>query len=108
MIRINELRLPLEHPAEALPSAAAKRLGIAEAAIRKLTVFKRSHDARKKNALLFIYTVDLEIEDEAAVLTRFADDPKVEPVQITQLITSVLDAPLSLDAHGRVALADPD
>ncbi len=79
MIRINELRLPLEHPAEALPSAAAKRLGIAEAAIRKLTVFKRSHDARKKNALLFIYTVDLEIEDEAAVLTRFADDPKVNP-----------------------------
>ena len=79
MIRINELRLPLEHPAEALASAAAKRLGIAEAAIRKLTVFKRSHDARKKNALLFIYTVDLEIEDEAAVLTRFADDPKVNP-----------------------------
>ena len=79
MIRINELRLPLEHPAEALPSAAAKRLGIAEAAIRKLTVFKRSHDARKKNALLFIYTVDLEIDDEAAVLARFADDPKVNP-----------------------------
>ena len=79
MIRINELRLPLEHPAEALPSAAAKRLGIAEAAIRKLTDFKRSPDARKKNALLFIYTVDREIEDEAAVLTRFADDPKVNP-----------------------------
>ena len=79
MIRINELRLPLEHPAEALPSAAAKRLEIPEAAIRTLTVFKRSHDARKKNALLFIYTVDLEIEDEAAVLTRFADDPKVNP-----------------------------
>ena len=79
MIRINELRLPLEHPAEALPSAAAKRLEIPEAAIRTLTVFKRSHDARKKNALLFIYTVDLEIDDEAAVLARFADDPKVNP-----------------------------
>ena len=79
MIRINELRLPLEHPPKALPGAVAKRLCIQEAAIRKLTVFKRSHDARKKNALLFIYTVDLEIEDEAAVLTRFADDPKVNP-----------------------------
>ena len=79
MIRINELRLPLEHPPEALHSAVATRLGIAEGAIRKLTVFKRSHDARKKNALLFIYTVDLEIDDEAAVLARFADDPRVKP-----------------------------
>ena len=79
MIRINELRLPLEHPPEALPSAVARRLGIAETAIRKLAVFKRSHDARKKNALLFIYTVDLEIDDEAAVLARFADDPRVKP-----------------------------
>ncbi len=79
MIRINELRLPLEHPPEALPGAVARRLCIAETAIRKLTVFKRSHDARKKNALLFIYTVDLEIDDEAAVLARFADDPRVKP-----------------------------
>ena len=79
MIRINELRLPLEHSPEALPAAAAERLDIPESAIRKLTVFKRSHDARKKNALLFIYTVDLEIDDEAAVLARFADDSKVNP-----------------------------
>ena len=79
MIRINELRLPLEHPPEALHSAVATRLGIAEGAIRKLTVFKRSHDARKKNALLFIYTVDLDVDDEAAVLARFADDPRVKP-----------------------------
>ena len=79
MIRINELRLPLEHPPEALHSAVAARLGIAERAIHKLTVFKRSYDARKKNALLFIYTVDLEIDDEAAVLARFADDPRVKP-----------------------------
>ena len=79
MIRINELRLPLEHPPEALHSAVATRLGIAEGAIRKLTVFKRSHDARKKNALLFIYTVDLDVDDEVAVLARFADDPRVKP-----------------------------
>jgi len=79
MIRINELRLPLEHPPEALLAAAAQRLGISEASIRRFTVFKRSHDARKKNALLFIYTIDLEIDNEAAVLARFADDTKVKP-----------------------------
>lgn len=83
MIRITELRLPLDHPAEALPSAVAARLGIPETAIRKLVVFKRSHDARKKTALMFIYTVDLEIENEAPVLARFASDPKVGPTPDT-------------------------
>jgi len=77
MIRINELRLPLDHRPAALPTAAADRLGIAESAIRQLVVFKRSHDARKKNALLFVYTVDLEIDNEESLLKQFAADPKI-------------------------------
>jgi len=77
MIRITELRLPLEHPPEALLAAAAQRLKVDAGAIRRLTVFKRSHDARKKNALLFIYTLDLEVDDEARLLAEFADDPKI-------------------------------
>ena len=84
MIRITELRLSLDHPPEALPSAAAKRLNITEDAIRQITVFRRNHDARKKTAPLFIYTVDLEIDNEAAVLTAFADDPKVGPTPDTR------------------------
>jgi len=83
VIRINELRLPLEHPPEALPAAAATRLGISEAAIRHLSVFKRSHDARKKNALMFIYSVDVDVENEARLLKRFADDPKIGPTPDT-------------------------
>ena len=83
MIRINELRLPLDHPPEALTTAAAQRLGIAATDIRRLTVFKRSHDARKKNALTFIYNVDVEVGgkggDEQRLLAKFADDPKVGP-----------------------------
>ena len=80
MIRINELRLPLEHAPDALPAAVAQRLGLSVAAIRRLSVFKRSHDARKKNALMFIYSVDVDLEDgdeEARLLERFADDPKI-------------------------------
>lgn len=95
MIRITELRLPLEHPPEALPIAAAVRLGIPEAAIHKLVVFKRSHDARKKTALMFIYTVDLEIDNEAAVLAKFASDPKVGPTPDTSY-RFVAHAPASL------------
>ena len=85
MIRINELRLPLDHPPQALQIAVAERLKIKETLIRQFTVFKRSHDARKKNALLFIYSVDVDLADgsESAVLAKFADDPKIGPTPDT-------------------------
>ena len=82
MIRITELRLPLDHTPEALKCAAAERLDIPQSSIEQLTVFKRSHDARKKTALMFIYTVDLQLSphtkaNETALLKRFANDPKI-------------------------------
>ena len=64
MIRITELRLPLEHPPAALAAAITTRLGIAADQLRSFTVYTRSHDARKKTALTFIYTVDVEVDDE--------------------------------------------
>ena len=98
MIRISELRLPLEHPPEALKTAAARRLGIPETDIRGITLFKRSYDARKKNALTFIYSVDVELDsqvDVADLLKKFADDPKIRPTPDTsyRLVTK---APVSL------------
>ena len=85
MIRINELRLPLQHAPDALPAAIAERLGLPRQAIRSFAVFKRSHDARKKNALLFIYTVDVEVAaaDETMLLRKFAGDPKIRPTPDT-------------------------
>ena len=85
MIRINELRLPLDHPPHALQTAVAERLRIKETSIRQITVFKRSHDARKKNALLFIYSVDVGLADDSenAVLAKFSDDPKIGPTPDT-------------------------
>ena len=47
MIRINELRLPLDHPPQALQLAIAERLKINEASIRQFAIFKRSLDERK-------------------------------------------------------------
>ncbi|MDR0577955.1 MAG: FAD-dependent oxidoreductase [Candidatus Accumulibacter sp.] len=79
MIRINELRLPLDHPPEALSEAAAGRLGVAGAAIRRLSVFRRSHDARKRSAPAFIYSVDVDVADEARLLEKFAGDAKIGP-----------------------------
>ncbi len=79
MIRIHEIRLPFEHPPEALPAEAAKRLRVPATAIRELTIFKRSHDARKKTVLMFSYSVDVLVDDEARLLKKLADDPKIGP-----------------------------
>jgi uncharacterized FAD-dependent dehydrogenase len=84
MIRLSELRLPLEHAPEALPQAVAARLQISPQAIRQLTVWRRNHDARKKTALLFVYTVDLELDDETEVLSRFAGDNHIGPTPDTR------------------------
>ena len=88
MIRLSELKLPLSalpvearrasdapaetdedrklapHPIDALRQLAAHALGIDEAEVCDLTVFKRSFDARKQN-LLVVYIVDVTISDDA-------------------------------------------
>ncbi|MGE5384368.1 MAG: NAD(P)/FAD-dependent oxidoreductase [Betaproteobacteria bacterium] len=79
MIRITELRLPLEHLPEDLKPAIARRLKVPEADIGEIVVFKRSHDARKASALMFIYTVDVAVRNEAALLKKLAADAKIGP-----------------------------
>jgi len=54
MIRITELRLPLDHPEDALRPAIVARLGLGDAQLRTFTIFKRSYDARKKTAIVLI------------------------------------------------------
>ncbi len=78
MIRINELQLPLDHPAEALRQAIVTRLKISDTELLDFTVFKRSYDARKKNSeITFVYIIDVSVTDEAKVLERLADDRNI-------------------------------
>ncbi len=80
MLRITELKLPLDHPDEALREAIVQRLGIRDEQLLSFNLFKRSYDARKKNSeLLFIYTIDLEASNEAELLSKFADDRNIGP-----------------------------
>ncbi|MEK8045572.1 NAD(P)/FAD-dependent oxidoreductase [Ideonella margarita] len=84
MLRITELRLPLNHPEDALRPAIVARLGVADADLRDFTVFKRAYDARKKSAILLIYTVDCDVANEAAVLKRHGGDQHIKPSPDTQ------------------------
>ena len=74
MLRITELRLPLDHAPEALRPAIVARLGMNDADLQAFTVFKRAYDARKKTAIVLIYTVDCELRDEAAVFAALLGD----------------------------------
>ncbi|MFC3116514.1 NAD(P)/FAD-dependent oxidoreductase [Cellvibrio fontiphilus] len=96
MIRITELQLPLDHPAEALRAAIVKRLKIKDTDLLDFTVFKRSYDARKKNSeITFVYIIDLQANNEEKILSRFADDKNIRPAPDTNYYP-VAQAPADL------------
>ncbi len=74
MLRLTNLKLPLDHPPEALPAAICTRLGIPRDALRRFTVFRRGYDARKRGAIALVYTLELDVADEASVLAEHASD----------------------------------
>ena len=83
MLRINELKLPLDHTESALRDAVLARLGIEADALLGFSVFKRSYDARKRSAIVLIYTIHAEVNNEAAVLARLKHDMHVLPAPDT-------------------------
>ena len=66
MLRLTEIRLPLDHPQDALSAAICKRLGIGADELVSYSIFRRGHDARKPSAIVFTYTLDVAVKDEAA------------------------------------------
>ena len=75
MLRITELKLPLDHDDAALAAAIVARLGIRADELAGYTVAKRSYDARKRGAIVLIYSVDVDTPREAELLARLQQDP---------------------------------
>jgi uncharacterized protein len=73
MLRLNEVKLPLNHSEADLQAAILKRLGIDATALTSFSVYKRSYDARKKTAILLIYALDIETPLESQILQRNTD-----------------------------------
>ncbi len=83
MIRINELKLPLNHSDADLPVAICARLKLKPEQLIEFTVFKRGVDARKKSDIQLIYTLDIETDHNARVLTAFSKDDQIRPAPDT-------------------------
>ena len=96
MLRLTEVKLPLAHAEGEIRAAILKRLGIPDDALVGYVVFKRGVDARKPNAILYTYTLDVTVRDEAAVLARFNNDLHVRIAPDTSY-HFVAQAPRNLD-----------
>ena len=97
MIRLSELKLPLDHPEHALQELIVRTLDISPADIQSHTIYKRSYDARKQK-LLLVYIVDVELGNpqlEAKLLAKFATNSHIRPApdMAYHLITQVKEAP---------------
>ncbi len=79
MLRLTEIKLTLDHPPEAIAAAALARLKIPASDLISCTIFRRAHDARKKSAIMLIYSLDVEVKNEAELLKRCADDAHIKP-----------------------------
>ncbi|WP_210472652.1 NAD(P)/FAD-dependent oxidoreductase [Vibrio crassostreae] len=78
MIRLTEIKLPLDHEESAIQDAIEAKLGINSNQVLSFNIFKRGYDARKKSKILLIYTLDVLVENEAELLEAFISDPHVK------------------------------
>ncbi|MES2243932.1 MAG: NAD(P)/FAD-dependent oxidoreductase [Pseudomonadota bacterium] len=97
MIRLTELKLPLDHPEDALPALIVKTLGIQPAELLRHSIYKRSYDARKQK-LLLVYIADVQLaspELEQTLLRQFEATPHIRPApdQSYHLVARVDSAP---------------
>ncbi|MEK6747936.1 MAG: NAD(P)/FAD-dependent oxidoreductase [Pseudomonadota bacterium] len=98
MLRLTEIKLPIAHPEGALRAAILERLGIQDADLIDFTIARQGHDARNKNAIYFVYTVDVRVKNEAAVRAQCAGNPRVTASPDTEY-RFVARAPASLPAR---------
>ncbi len=90
MLRLSNLTLPLDHAADAVEPAICARLGIGAQELRRVQLVRRGNDARKKAAIKLVYTFDLELTDEAAVLAAHTGDQHVRPTPDTSYTFPVM------------------
>jgi len=98
MLRLTEVKLPLGHPESAIEAAILQRLGIQANELVAYSITRRGYDARKPRAIVFVYTLDVELKTEAAALERLQGDRHVSLAPDTRY-RFVAQAPSGLAAR---------
>lgn len=77
MIRIQNLRLPLDYTEDTLLRAAGRKLHVPFSQIRSVRLRKRSIDARRRDAVCFLVTLDVLCEGEKRILSKHSHDKDI-------------------------------
>jgi len=83
MLRLTDIKLDLNHQDEQLEQVILDKLLITKSQLLNFKVFKRGYDARKKNKIVLIYTLDITLDSannnalEQELLEKFSQDQHV-------------------------------
>ena len=77
MLRLTEIKLPLDHRETDIAAAICERLGLGAGDLVGYSIFRRGIDARKRSAFKVIYTLDVDVRDEPVVLARLQADRRL-------------------------------
>jgi uncharacterized FAD-dependent dehydrogenase len=98
MLRLTELRLPLNHSEDDLQAAILRELGVEPRDLTGWSIVRRGFDARKKGAITLVYHLDVETPREGEILRRSRGNPRVGPAPDTSYKFSV-QAPQGLPSR---------
>jgi len=83
MIRVSDIKISIEDDKSKIEEELLKRLGISQEELIDYRIYKESIDARRRDIVYFVYTVDVQVEQEDSLLNRLEDNkirksPKME------------------------------
>jgi len=77
MIRVNNIKISIEATGDRMVKKCAALLGVRPEEIKKYEIAKKAVDARNKNDICFVYSLDIEIDDE----NRFLGNKNVSAIK---------------------------
>ena len=77
MLRLTDIKLPLDHDEQALELAILSKLDIPKSQLISFEMFKRGYDARNNKNIQLIYTLDVDVTEPEVLLVKFAQDQHV-------------------------------
>ena len=110
MLRLTDIKLPLDHADNAIATAILVRLGITAEELTGYMIAKRSYDARQRGAIVLIYSVDVDTPREAEILQRLQmnDVAPATGAHKTSSSKSALDRPTQEKSVFNKVMPTPD
>ena len=90
MLRINNIKMPITHDIQEIKEIAAEILQVKIKDIEELKISGQSVDARNKNNVFYVYSVDVKISDEK----RFIDYKNVRQIEEFKYSIAKFEKPL--------------